>query len=175
MRREKCPIFARPVRPRARPRPHGARPGGRMPDECRTNAGRAWAGRQAWASSRIWSGSMTFLCSRPSLAPSARSKASTFFQPAKSIGRMPRSASSRSMDSGSRSAATRPPSAALARSSSMLVTMASASDLVEPIRPTGPRLAQPVAYRRSRTSPPSASVVMRPSPLALARWAPCSS
>ena len=96
-------------------------------------------------------------------------------QGAKSIGRMPRSASSRAMDSGSRSAATRPPSAALARSSSMLVTMASASDLVEPIRPTGPRLAQPVAYRRSRTSPPSASVVMRPSPLALARWAPCSS
>lgn len=44
---------------------------------------------------------------------------------------------------------------ALDRSSSMLVTMSSASDLVEPIRPTGPRLAQPVAYRRSRTCAPS--------------------
>ena len=62
----------------------------------------------------------------------------------------------------------------LARSSSMLVTIINASDLVEPIRPTGPRLAHPVAYRRSRTSPPAASVVMRPSPFALARWAPFS-
>ena len=88
------------------------------------------------------------------------------------IGLTPRDSSSRSMDSGSRSAATRPPSAAFDKSSSILVTISSASDLVEPIRPTGPRFAQPVAYRRSRTSSvASAAVVIRPSPFAFAKCA----
>ena len=38
-----------------------------------------------------------------------------------------------------------------------------------------PALGPPGGIQRSRTSPPAASVVMRPSPFALARWAPFSS